>query len=168
MTSNHIIAVLMENEAGSLARVVGLFAQRGYNIETLTVAPSNVPQLSRLTLSVSLSDANKLEQICKQLNRLICVYKVQEISDSDNFIAREYILVKVAVRGALKRTELKNLIDIFGAKIVDLAPSTCIVQMTGSQAKIDALLNSLSEFKILELDRSGVCGLLRGEGAFSL
>ena len=162
-----ILAILMENEAGALARVVGLFAQRGYNIESLNVAVSDVPDLSRVTLSTKMDDDSKVQQLCKQLNRLICVYRVQEVSINNNFIAREYILLKVAAHGTLQRLELKSTIDIFGGKILDVTGNSYVFQLVGRSSKIEALIKALDGFQILELDRSGVCGLMRGSIAFS-
>ena len=166
--SLRVISILMENEAGALARVVGLFAQRGYNIESLNVAVSDVPDLSRLTLSTNIADVGKVEQLCKQLNRLICVYRVQEVSGNRNFIARELLLIKVSAQGTMRRLELKNTIDIFGGKIFDVTDDSYIFQVVGRTPKIEAVLKALEGFNILEIDRSGVCGLTRGSGSFSM
>ena len=160
-----IIAVLMENEAGALARGVGLFAQRGYNIDTLTVAPTEDASLSRLTISIGPITEDKIDQLCKQLNRLVCVYKVIEAADT--YIARELMLIKVHADTAVKRNEIKNIVEIFGGKILDVTPTSYVFQIVGKSSKINAVLGALSGFTIIEIDRSGLCGLGRGTRAMS-
>lgn len=160
-----IIAVLLENEAGALSRVVGLFAQRNYNIETLTVAPTEDPTLSRLTLT-TVGDDRKIEQITKHLNKLIEVIKVVDLTEGEH-IERELMLVKVKAVGA-QRAEVKRTADIFRAQVVDVTGSTYTVQVTGPSGKLDAFLQAVGELSILEVVRSGVSGLSRGEKVVSL
>lgn len=156
----HIISILMENEAGALSRVAGLFSARGYNIESLTVAPTQDPSLSRMTLVTSGSD-EIIEQITKQLNKLIDVVKLIDISESSH-IERELMMVKVrAVNGA--REEIKRLTDIFRGKIIDVTPGTFVIEITGEKSKVDAFLGSLAEESIIEVVRSGTSGILRGD-----
>jgi acetolactate synthase-1/3 small subunit len=161
----HIISILIENEAGALSRVAGLFSARGYNIESLTVAPTQDPSLSRMTLVTSGSD-EIIEQITKQLNKLIDVVKLIDISESSH-IERELMMVKVrALNGA--REEIKRLTDIFRGKIVDVTPSTFVIEVTGEKSKVDAFLQSLAEESIIEVVRSGTSGILRGDRGLTL
>ncbi len=161
----HIISVLMENEAGALSRLVGLFSQRNYNIESLNVAPTEDPSLSRLTLTTSGSDL-QIEQITKQLNKLIEVVKVVDLSEGSH-IERELLLVKVKATGAL-RAEIKRTADIFRGQIVDVSSTTYTIQLVGASDKLDAFINALSDATILEVVRSGVSGIARGEKVISL
>ena len=161
----HIISVLIENEAGSLSRLVGLFSQRGYNIETLTVAPTDDATLSRLTLTTS-GDDHKIEQVTKQLNKLVEVVKVVDLSEGEH-IERELMLIKVKAMGAV-RAEIKRTADIFRGQIVDVTPSTYIIQLAGASDKLDAFIEALSETTILEVVRSGVSGIARGEKVLSI
>ena len=156
----HIISVLVENEAGALSRLVGLFSQRGYNIETLNVAPTEDETLSRLTLT-TYGDDHKIEQITKQLNKLVEVVKVVDLSEGAH-IERELMLIKVKALGAA-RAEIKRTADIFRAQIVDVTPTTYTVQITGTTDKIDGFIDALAENTILEVVRSGVSGIARGE-----
>lgn len=160
-----IISVLMENEAGALSRLVGLFAQRNYNIETLTVAPTEDATLSRLTLTTSASDA-QVEQITKQLNKLIEVVKLVDLTDGEH-VERELMLVKVKATGTL-RAEVKRTADIFRAQVVDMTHSSYTLQLTGASEKLDAFLRALSDTAVLEVVRSGVSGLSRGEKVLSI
>ena len=160
-----IISVLMENEAGALSRVVGLFAQRNYNIESLTVAPTEDQTLSRLTLTTSASDA-QIEQITKQLNKLIEVVKLVDLTDGEH-IERELMLIKVRTTGA-QRAEVKRTADIFRAQIVDMTHNSYTIQLAGTSEKLDAFLRALSESVVLEVVRSGVSGLSRGEKVLSI
>lgn len=160
-----IISVLMENEAGALSRLVGLFSQRGYNIETLTVAPTDDPTLSRLTLT-TLGDEHKIEQVTKQLNKLVEVVKVVDLTEGDH-IERELMLVKVKASGAA-RAEIKRTCDIFRGQIVDVTPSIYTIQLVGTSDKLDAFIQALGEMAILEVVRSGVSGIARGEKVLSL
>ncbi len=160
-----IISVLLENEAGALSRVVGLFSQRNYNIETLTVAPTDDPTLSRLTLT-TLGDDQKIEQITKQLNKLVEVVKVVDLTEGAH-IERELLLIKVKATGAL-RAEVKRTCDIFRGQVVDVSPSVYTLQLVGPSDKLDAFIAALSETVILEVVRSGVSGIARGEKILSV
>ena len=160
-----IISVLIENESGALSRLVGLFSQRGYNIETLTVAPTDDASLSRLTLTTS-GDDHKIEQITKQLNKLVEVVKVVDLSEGDH-IERELMLIKVKAMGAV-RAEIKRTADIFRGQIVDVTPSTYIIQLAGASDKLDAFIEALSETTILEVVRSGVSGIKKKKKVHSI
>jgi acetolactate synthase-1/3 small subunit len=155
-----IISVLMENEAGALSRVIGLFAQRNYNIETLTVAPTEDSTLSRLTLSTLAGD-EQVEQITKQLNKLIEVVKLVDLTEGEH-IERELLLIKLKATGA-QRAEVKRTSDIFRGQIIDVTQSTYIIQLTGTTEKLDAFLRAIPESSVMEVVRSGVSGLSRGE-----
>ena len=161
----HIISVLMENEAGALSRLVGLFSQRGYNIESLTVAPTDDQTLSRLTLT-TFGDEHEIEQITKQLNKLVEVIKVVDLTEGGH-IERELMLVKVKATGAA-RAEIKRTADIFRGQIVDVTPSIYTIQLAGTSDKLDAFIQSLGETAILEVVRTGVCGIARGEKVLSI
>ncbi|MCD6059959.1 MAG: acetolactate synthase [Moraxellaceae bacterium] len=160
-----IISVLMENEPGALSRLVGLFSQRGYNIDSLTVAPTDDPTLSRLTLT-TFGDEQKIEQVTKQLNKLVEVVKVVDLTEGGH-IERELMLVKVKATGAA-RAEIKRTADIFRGQIVDVTPSIYTIQLTGTTDKLDAFIQALSENSILEVVRTGVCGIARGEKVLSV
>lgn len=160
-----IISVLMENEAGALSRVVGLFAQRNYNIETLTVAPTEDETLSRLTLTTIASD-NEIEQITKQLNKLIEVIKLIDLTDGAH-IERELMLIKVKASGP-QRAEVKRTADIFRGQIVDVTHNTYTIQLGGTSDKLDAFIRAMSESTVLEVVRSGVSGVARGEKVLAL
>ncbi|KJS09792.1 MAG: acetolactate synthase 3 regulatory subunit [Gammaproteobacteria bacterium BRH_c0] len=160
-----IISILLENEPGALSRVVGLFSQRGYNIDTLTVAPTEDKTLSRLTLTTH-GDDKIIEQITKQLNKLIDVVKVMDLTEGPH-IERELMLLKVKAGGA-QRAEVKRCVDIFRGQIVDVSPSGYTVQVTGNSEKLDAFIASLPEGDIVEVVRSGVSGLSRGEKSLRL
>ena len=155
-----IISVLLENEAGALSRVVGLFSQRNYNIDTLTVAPTEDATLSRLTVTTVGDDA-RIEQITKQLNKLIEVIKVVDLTEGDH-IERELMLVKIKAVGA-QRAEVKRTADIFRGQIVDVTDAAYTIQVTGASSKLDAFIRAVGELAILEVVRSGVSGLSRGE-----
>lgn len=156
----HVISVLMENEPGALSRVVGLFSARGYNIETLTVAPTEDSTLSRLTLTTAGSDA-VIEQITKHLNRLIEVVKVVDLTDGPH-IERELMLIKVRAVGK-ERDEIKRMSDIFRGHIVDVTDKSYTIELTGDQQKMDAFIEALDRTAILETVRTGACGVGRGE-----
>lgn len=160
-----IISILMENEAGALSRVIGLFSQRGYNIDTLTVAPTEDASLSRLTLTTS-GDEGTIERITKQLNKLIEVVKLVDLTEGSH-IERELMLVKIKASGA-QRAEVKRTSDIFRGQIVDVTNSTYTVQLAGTSDKIDAFLQALGELTVLEVARTGVTGISRGEKVLSL
>ena len=155
-----IISVLMENEPGSLSRVIGLFSQRGYNIDTLTVAPTEDQTLSRLTLTTHGND-QVLEQITKNLNKLIDVVKVADLTEGPH-IERELMLLKVRANDT-QRAEIKRCVDIFRGQIVDVNANAYTLQIVGNSDKLDAFIQALGEADILELVRTGVSGLARGE-----
>ncbi|RUM49241.1 MAG: acetolactate synthase small subunit [Marinomonas sp.] len=161
----HIISVLMENEPGALSRVVGLFSQRNFNIESLNVAPTDDPTLSRLTLTTFGSD-QVVEQITKQLNKLIDVVKLVDLTEGQH-IERELMLVKVRASGA-QRAEVKRTVDIFRGNIIDMTPSIYTVQIVGESDKLDGFLQALGGMHILEVVRTGVSGIARGEKTLSL
>jgi acetolactate synthase I/III small subunit len=160
MKMKHVISVLMENEPGALSRVVGLFSARGYNIETLSVAPTEDSTLSRLTVTTAGSDA-VLEQITKHLNRLIEVVKVVDLTDGPH-IERELMLIKVRAVGK-EREEIKRMADIFRGHIVDVTDKSYTIELTGDQQKLQAFIDALDRTAILETVRTGACGVGRGE-----
>jgi len=156
----HIISILMENEAGALSRVAGLFSARAYNIESLTVAPTEDDSLSRMTI-VTRGNDEIIEQITKQLNKLIDTVKVMDLSDNGPIIEREYMLIKVKAEGAL-REETKRLSDIFRANIIDVTNSSYIIEMAGNEDKLNAFIDSVGNEHIIEVVRSGALGIARG------
>ena len=160
-----IISVLLENAPGALSRVVGLFSQRGYNIESLTVAPTEDPTLSRLTLT-TIGDDHKIEQITKHLNKLIDVVKLVDLTEGAH-IERELMLIKVKASGA-QRAEVKRCVDIFRGQIIDVTSSLYTIQITGASDKLDAFLLAVGDAAIIEVVRSGVSGISRGEKVLSL
>ena len=155
-----IISVLMENEPGALSRLVGLFSQRGYNIESLTVAATDDPTLSRLTLTTE-GDEQKIEQVTKQLNKLIEVVKVVDLTEGAH-IERELMLIKVKATGA-QRAEIKRTADIFRGRIIDVTEKTYTIELTGNKGKLDAFIDSIDRASILETVRTGGSGIGRGE-----
>lgn len=157
--------MLMENEPGALSRVVGLFAQRNYNIETLTVAPTEDLTLSRLTLSTLAGD-EQVEQITKQLNKLIEVVKLVDLTEGEH-IERELMLIKLKATGA-QRAEVKRTSDIFRGQIVDVTQGTYTIQLTGTSEKLDAFLRAIPESSVMEVVRSGVSGISRGEKVLTI
>ena len=156
----HIISLLLENEAGALSRVSGLFSARCYNIETLTVAPTEDLSLSRLTIVTSGSD-EVIEQIAKQLNKLIDVIKVVDLSEAAH-IERELMLIKVRASGK-DREEMKRMADIFRGRIIDVTESTYVIELTGSGSKLDSFIQGIDKDLILETVRTGVSGIGRGD-----
>ncbi|MBB1486577.1 acetolactate synthase small subunit [Oceanospirillum sediminis] len=161
----HIISILMENEAGALSRVVGLFSQRNFNIESLNVAPTEDPTLSRLTLTTKGSD-QVIEQITKQLNKLVDIVKLVDLTEGVH-VERELMLVKVKAVGA-QRAEIKRTTDIFRGQIVDVTSTMYTVQMVGDSDKLDSFIQALGVNTILEVVRTGVSGISRGEKVLSL
>ena len=155
----------MENEAGALSRVAGLFSARGYNIESLTVAPTEDPSLSRMTLVTRGTD-EIIEQITKQLNKLIDVVKLMDMTEGPH-IEREMMLVKVQAQGE-RRNELKRLSDIFRGRIIDVTDENYTIELTGSGDKLDAFLQALDKGVIIEVVRSGVSGIARGARALHI
>jgi acetolactate synthase-1/3 small subunit len=156
----HIIALLMENEAGALSRVAGLFSARGYNIESLTVAPTEDATLSRMTI-VTRGSEDVIEQIIKQLNKLIDVVKILDLSDGSH-IERELMLVKVRAFGK-DREEMKRMADIFRGRIIDVTEKTYTLELTGPGSKLDAFIEALDQSAILETVRTGASGIGRGD-----
>jgi acetolactate synthase-1/3 small subunit len=161
----HIISLLMENEAGALSRVAGLFSARGYNIESLAVAPTEDPTLSRMTIVTSGSDA-VIEQINKQLNKLIDVAAVMDLSEGEH-LERELMLVKVRADGK-EREELKRITDIFRGRIIDVSDKTYTIELTGTGHKLDRFLQAIDHGLILETVRTGASGIGRGERILKL
>ncbi len=158
----HILSLLMENETGALSRVSGLFSARAFNIESLTVAPTEDPTVSRMTLVTSGSD-EIIEQITKHLNKLVDVIKVIDLNDSRH-IERELMLIKLLAKGE-NREEIKQLVDIFRGRIIDVTENTYTIEMTGAGDKLDAFIDALDGKVILEVVRSGVSGIARGDKA---
>lgn len=156
----HIISLLMENEAGALSRVAGLFSARAYNIESLTVAPTEDETLSRMTL-VTVGSDDVIEQITKQLNKLIEVVKVVDLSEGDH-IERELMLVKIRATGP-DREEIKRLADIFRGSIIDVTSKSYTIELTGTSSKLDAFLDAIERSTILETVRTGASGIGRGD-----
>ena len=156
----HIISILIENEAGALSRVSGLFSARAFNIESLTVAPTEDASLSRMTIVSSGSD-DVIEQITRQLNKLIDVVKVVDLSEAPH-IERELMLVKVRAAGK-DREEMKRIADIFRGRIIDVTDSTYVIELTGNGSKLDAFLEAIDRSLILETVRTGVSGIGRGD-----
>ena len=159
----HTISILLENAAGSLSRVAGLFSARAYNIESLSVAPTEDPTISRLTL-VTRGSPEMIEQITKQLNKLVDVIRLIDLNEGAA-IERELMLIKVRAIGAEQRAELQRLADIYGGRIVDVTESSYIIEMTGDAAKLDAFIETTSAKRVLEVVRSGALGILRGTKA---
>ncbi|MBE9397035.1 acetolactate synthase small subunit [Pontibacterium sp. N1Y112] len=162
----HIISVLLENEPGALSRVVGLFSQRNFNIESLTVAPTDDETLSRLTVTTQ-GDDRVVEQITKQLNKLIDVVKVVDLTEGEH-IERELMMIKLKANNGTVRAEIKRTADIFRGQVIDATQNTFTVQLIGSSSKLDAFIEALSGASILEVVRSGVSGIARGEKVLSL
>jgi acetolactate synthase-1/3 small subunit len=156
----HIISILLENEAGALSRVAGLFSARGYNIESLCVAPTEDASLSRITIVTRGSD-EVLEQITKQLNKLVDVVKVVDLSESSH-VERELMLIKVRATGK-DREEMKRMADIFRGRVLDVTESTYVIELTGTSAKLDSFIDALGAGLILETVRTGVSGIGRGD-----
>jgi acetolactate synthase I/III small subunit len=156
----HIIALLLENEPGALSRVVGLFSARGYNIESLTVAPTEDASLSRMTIVTTGSD-EVIEQITKHLNRLIEVVKVVDLTEGQ-YTERELMLIKVRAVGK-EREEVKRTTDIFRGHIIDVTEKSYTIELTGDSSKLDAFIDAIDRASILETVRTGASGIGRGE-----
>ena len=164
MKQKHIISLLLENESGALSRVAGLFSARAYNIESLSVAPTDDETLSRMTIVTSGTE-EIVEQIIKQLNKLVDVVKLIDLTESE-YIERELMLAKVEAIGAA-RDEVKRLVDIFHGRIVDVTDTTYTVEISDTGEKLDAFLSSLSSIKIHEVVRSGAIGITNGENVLA-
>ncbi|MDM7858361.1 acetolactate synthase small subunit [Thiopseudomonas acetoxidans] len=161
----HIISLLMENEPGALSRVIGLFSQRNYNIESLTVAATEDPTLSRLTLT-TIGKEEVIEQITKNLNKLIEVVKLVDLTEGSH-VERELMLIKVKASGA-QRAEIKRTVDIFRGQIVDVTPTLYTVQLTGTTDKLDSFIQAIGTTSVMEVVRSGVTGISRGDKVLTL
>ena len=161
----HIISILLENEAGALSRVSGLFSARGYNIESLTVAPTDDASLSRMTVVTRGSD-EVIAQITKQLNKLVDVVKMMDLTEHTH-IEREMMLLKVMAQGD-DREEIKRLTDIFRGRIIDVNDISYTIELTGSGGKLDAFLKALGSKDIREVVRSGALGIARGDTVLKL
>jgi acetolactate synthase-1/3 small subunit len=161
----HIISLLMENEAGALSRVAGLFSARGYNIESLTVAPTEDLTMSRMTIVTSGSD-DVIEQINKQLNKLVDVVAVMDLTEGEH-LERELMLVKVRAVGAV-REEMKRMADIFRGRIIDVSDKTYTIELTGTGSKLDSFLQAIDRSLILETVRTGASGIGRGDRVLKL
>jgi len=162
----HILSLLMENETGALSRVSGLFSQRGYNIESLTVAPTDDPTLSRMTVVTKGNDAS-IEQVIKQLNKLVDIVKVMELSDYAH-IEREIMFVKVAATDMESCASIKRMADIFRANVIDVKNKMYTIEITGSPDKLDGFLETIEERKVIEVVRSGAMGITRGSNALKV
>jgi len=160
MMNKHILSLLLENESGALSRVAGLFSARAYNIESLSVAPTDDETLSRMTIVTSGTD-EIVEQIQKQLNKLVDVVKLVDLTESEH-MERELMLAKVEATGSA-RDEVKRLVDIFNARIIDVTDTTYTVELSDTGDKLDAFLTSLSSIKIHEVVRSGAIGITLGD-----
>ena len=155
----HIVSVLVENQAGVLSKVSGLFSRRGFNIDSLAVGETENPEFSRITIVVD-SDIRTVDQVVKQLSKLIQV-KIVKLLDSDENVSRELALIKVKA-SPKNRSEIIEIVDIFRAKIIDVSKEALTVEITGTSSKVEALLNMLKEFEMIEIARTGIIALDRG------
>jgi acetolactate synthase-1/3 small subunit len=162
--SRHTLSVLVENKPGVLARISGLFSRRGFNIESLAVGPTEDPEVSRMTIVINV-DRLPLEQVTKQLNKLVNVLKIVEL-DPDHSVQRELVLVKVKASDAA-RSNVLEIVTLFRAKVVDVAPETVTIEATGSRDKLEALLRVLEPYGIKELVQSGMVSVGRGGKSIS-
>ena len=159
--STHIITALVANKSGVLNRVSGLFSKRGYNIESLSVCTTEDENLSRMTIVVN-GDEYVLEQITKQLDKLVDVKKVSQISDDGGSILRELLLIKISVKPS-QRPEIESVVNIYKAKTVDLSPVSMVLELTGESSKLDAFISVVKDYGIIELARTGLTALQRGD-----
>ena len=159
----HTLSVLVENKPGVLARIAGLFSRRGFNIDSLAVGPTENPEVSRMTIVISV-DRLPLEQVTKQLNKLVNVLKIVELDDQS--VQRELVLVKVKANDAM-RSNVLEVVTLFRAKVVDVAPETLTIEATGSREKLEALLRVLEPYGIKELVQSGMVAVGRGGKSIS-
>ena len=159
MNNRHIISILVENEAGALSRIAGLFSARAYNIESLTVAPTEDASMSRMTI-VTTGSEDVIEQITKQLNKLVDVVKVVDLSEAEH-IERELMLIKVRA-GQKEREDMKRMADIFRGRVIDVSDSTYTIELTGDGNKLDAFIQALDPGAIIETVRTGASGIGRG------
>ena len=156
----HTLSILVENKAGVLSRVTGLFSRRGFNIESLAVGPCEEPGMSRITI-VAIGDDSKVEQIMKQLNKLIDVIKVSDLTGNPR-VERELALIKVTAELGTSRAEIMQIAEIFRAQIVDVSPKSLILQVIGDTDKIEAMVTLLRQYGVKEFVRTGTIGILRG------
>lgn len=163
MNERHTIAILLENEAGALSRVAGLFSARAYNIESLAVAPTEDPSVSRMTV-VTTGSPQIIEQITKQLNKLVDVIRLIDLNDGPH-IEREFMLIKVRAAGSEQRAEIKRVTDIFGGAVVDVTESSFTIELSGSSQRLDDFIEAIGVRHVMETARSGVLGLLKGNKA---
>ena len=154
----HTISILVQNQAGVLVRIAEMFSARGYNLDGLTVGPTEDRALSRMTI-VTHGDDRIIEQVTKQLNKLIDIIKVNDLTE-EPFVERELLLLKVDAGGS-RRPEIMQIVDIFRAKVVDMSADSLMIEMTGRVDKVDALISMLRPFGVRELARSGVVGMKR-------
>ena len=162
----HAISVLLQNEVGALTRMTGMFSSRGYNINSLNVAPTDDTTVSRVTIVMSGSDA-AISQLNSQLAKLVDVVKLQDFTEG-NFIEREMMFVKVKAQGESQRAEVKRISDIFRARIIDVTDTTFCIELTGSGDKLDAYIKAMHENNVIEVVRSGSMGIMRGEKALTI
>ncbi len=155
----HVISVLVENQPGALARIIELFSSRGYNIESLNVGHTEDPTISRITM-VAKGDEHTIEQIVKQLRRIIDVFKVRDLTDKKK-LDRELLIVRVNVDSTEKKEEAKRLVDIFGAQIVDVSHDTYTIELTGDEDQVDAFLDLIKPLGIREMARTGRVAMVR-------
>jgi acetolactate synthase-1/3 small subunit len=158
----HTLSILVENKPGVLTRVAGLFARRGFNIDSLVVGETENPQLSRMTITVDEQD-QPVEQVTKQLHKLINVLKITDLDPSGS-VERELLLIKVKADGQT-RTEIMQMVEIFGASIVDVTSEVLLVEMTGTREKVGAFIDLVTPFGIVELMRTGRLAMSRGQKA---
>lgn len=163
--NRHVLSILLENEPGALSRVVGLFSARGYNIDSLTVAPTEDKSVSRMTIA-SIGNDELIEQITKHLNRLIEVIKVVDLTEGE-YAERELMLIKVRALGK-DREEMKRLNDIFRGRIIDVTDKTYTIELTGNSEKLDAFIKAVDPESVLEMVRIGSCGIGRGDRILKL
>ena len=162
----HIVSVLLEDEPGALARVSNLFTARGYNIETLSVAPTHDAGVSRMTV-VTLGDDGIVEQIVKQLNKLVDVIKLLDVTEGAH-VERELMLLKVKAGSAVSRDEVQRLADVFGGRLIDITKSTMVIEVVGGSGKLAALAASFDPADVIEVVRSGPCAISRGSKALKI
>jgi acetolactate synthase I/III small subunit len=158
----HILSILVENKPGVLTRIAGLFARRGFNIDTLTVGPTDDEHLSRITLTLD-GAMHPIDQVTKQLHKLINVLKIRDLDPADT-VARELALFKVAVNDGHQRAEVMQIAEIFRAKVVDVTKRSLIVEVTGTTEKIEAFENMVRPFGLIEMMRTGEIAISRGRG----
>ncbi len=156
----HTLSILVENKPGVLTRIAGLFARRGYNIDSLAVGKTDDPDVSRMTIVVA-GDEVVIEQVCKQLNKLVDVIKITDITDQE-YVSREMIFIRVSCSDYTARAEIMQYVDIFRARVVDIGKDTMIIEVTGDEGKINAIESALRRFGIKDYVRTGIIAMVRG------